>query len=839
MGVAHVEILHRARLSDRLDAATRVAAVIAAVGYGKTTAIQHWVERRSEPTAWLAIDPFGSDRLGFWRQLLIELRSVLPDLDDEAVFALEGSSPGRLHLDTLIAAVARLDHQATVVVDDIGLLTDQASFDDIEYVVERSGDRLRFVLVSRALLPLPIARWRAAGWLVELTEEHLRFSGAEAEALAAALPDCGLVADAARHLNEVLEGWPIAVLLSMMSPASTPGPSGDPTLLRAADLGLIKHLVDQVLDQLPTDVSDGAHVLSIAGAFDTELAYELLGPDAGRIIAALQHSRLLLSTQPLGQGPLRVHGVVAKLLEEQFRWSQPQRHEELHRRAAKIHHRRNELGEAYQHLIAIGDAAGAKELVIDPTLQLVDRGDRVGLTQMMRTLPLVTGVDDAGFALDVAQACFFAGDGFAAQQWCERAEALGIRDGGGTEVRWHSTCAVLALMNGELERAQPHVDAFVRMEPSVRLDGPVERSFATVGARLALIRRDASGARTWLDKARFISDPPVIADVGVPALQAWHNLMIGRSEVAARLVDAAVTWAEESGIRPHHSAFEALTTAAWVRYQTGDLDAAMVAAEASLFDSERLGYDWHRVRAGTIMARIRAVVDGPQASLAVVRDTRAVVEHGDTPLVAQLDAVEARALTRLGRTDEARELMSAEPESTAMRITCASIELADGHHDDAVRRLGDMSDWMIPERLEGEMLRAAASGPDGDVVHMNRVLAEAAQIGLVSPFLEHGGTVEDLILRSSPSAHRRVTELIRHRDVGGGPASSGRRIEPLTSRELTLLALLPTHLSYARMGQQVYVSVNTVKSNLKSIYRKLGVTTRAEAVDAARAAGLL
>jgi LuxR family maltose regulon positive regulatory protein len=64
-------------------------------------------------------------------------------------------------------------------------------------------------------------------------------------------------------------------------------------------------------------------------------------------------------------------------------------------------------------------------------------------------------------------------------------------------------------------------------------------------------------------------------------------------------------------------------------------------------------------------------------------------------------------------------------------------------------------------------------------------------------------------------------------------------IEALTPRELTIVELLPTHLSYVQIGEQLFVSVNTVKSNLKSIYRKLGVGNRFEAVAMARELGLI
>ena len=63
--------------------------------------------------------------------------------------------------------------------------------------------------------------------------------------------------------------------------------------------------------------------------------------------------------------------------------------------------------------------------------------------------------------------------------------------------------------------------------------------------------------------------------------------------------------------------------------------------------------------------------------------------------------------------------------------------------------------------------------------------------------------------------------------------------EELTERELTVLRLLPSELSQREIGAALYVSLNTVKSHARSIYRKLNVDTRDEAVSRARSAGLL
>ena len=75
------------------------------------------------------------------------------------------------------------------------------------------------------------------------------------------------------------------------------------------------------------------------------------------------------------------------------------------------------------------------------------------------------------------------------------------------------------------------------------------------------------------------------------------------------------------------------------------------------------------------------------------------------------------------------------------------------------------------------------------------------------------------------------------RDADAATAVSGRW--PLSPAELRLLHMLPTHLSYPEIAEHFFVSLNTVKSQARSIYQKLGVASRGEAVECARAAGLL
>src|SRR5690606_20316501 len=98
-----------------------------------------------------------------------------------------------------------------------------------------------------------------------------------------------------------------------------------------------------------------------------------------------------------------------------------------------------------------------------------------------------------------------------------------------------------------------------------------------------------------------------------------------------------------------------------------------------------------------------------------------------------------------------------------------------------------------------------------------------------SPFLGHSPVVED-VLRMQPleRLHPALALHLRRDGRYGASAELVARTngDHLTARELTILELLPSHLSYAQIAAQLYLSHNTVKSNLKSVYRKLGVTSR-------------
>ena len=149
--------------------------------------------------------------------------------------------------------------------------------------------------------------------------------------------------------------------------------------------------------------------------------------------------------------------------------------------------------------------------------------------------------------------------------------------------------------------------------------------------------------------------------------------------------------------------------------------------------------------------------------------------------------------------------------------------------------------------VEAKILIAIASDrthrDTAALIAIDQAIDLAQTVGMIRPFVAAGTSIQPLIAR-----HRHV--VARHLDFTRDliPANNGdaRPIrtpapsaEPLTERELAVLSYLPTMFKAGEIASDLFVTVNTIKTHQRSIYRKLGVVTRRDAVTRARDLNLL
>lgn len=837
-------LIQRSRVLARLSIECRFTLVSAMPGYGKTAAVRQWIDTVDLPVAWVSLDMLDQEPESFWSNVLLALDAAVPGIADEPTLLLrERGARDHLFLGALVAALVELERPVLLVLDGLDGNLDRLAIDGLTLLVERAGEWLRLVATTRSDPPLPLARWRALGWLNDLREDSLRLTDEEATAIAAAADTA--IRDEAEliALNRRVDGWPIGLHMALLArPAGVEQAAIDLSI--GSDRLMANYLLVEVLEAMSEEERDVALALSVLEWFDPDLCAELIGEHAVPVIRQLLGRGMFLSVVDPRVAAMRFHDLFRELMEMELAWRDPARRLDLHRQAAILWRSRGDLMSAYHHLSVIGEASTAKDLLIGPALALVDAGDLGALQQFARQLPAPQVVANVNLALDLAVVALYASGTLAARRWRDRAAVLignGAEpgDGGADEERLRvlGLGCTIALLEGDLDGALSGIELHRRLEtgaPSV-----FERRFPIIAARAMLAARRQHEADEWISSAEKLIGPEIVTEVVVPTLRAWYEWIFGSLHESEALIDGALGWMSEHGTGAHHLAFDTLITAGWCRLSAGDVpDAARLSGRATQ-DAEVIGCAWNHLQAGFLAARLALITGEPTRALKIVDDLREVAPFETCRSYSdRLLGLEVEALAAVGRQlDAVRALGSLEPGPRASLLRARYAVAADREVE---ALLAERASWPVVERLQAELVLTARTNVSTPRPELVELIAECGTSGWVLPFLGFGPRVERQ-LRAAP-LERLHPRLARTLDYLAPLAHAETSPAPgirLTSREVTLIELLPTHLSYAEMGERLYLSVNTVKSNLKSLYRKLGATTRTEAVEIGRRAGLL
>jgi LuxR family maltose regulon positive regulatory protein len=327
---------------------------------------------------------------------------------------------------------------------------------------------------------------------------------------------------------------------------------------------------------------------------------------------------------------------------------------------------------------------------------------------------------------------------------------------------------------------------------------------------------------------------------------------------SSRLAREAITQAERRGWErtwPAGGAYLAVSTAEFL----GDRLEASARALASAHEALATARE-RPLKA--CMALLRAAILRAHGELeaAVALLSAGVEEAGDWPLLPPLRdefAVREAALREdLGERPVAIRLLQGEngdgPHSLSVAAMLAQLQLGGGEPTAARATLAPWRTQMEEERspasvqawLVESLALDAEADHDGAAEALERALEHAEPSGLRWTVLTFGRSVRPLLQRQlrRGTAHRAlVGDLLGALESVNGHQTPRAKlmIEPLSPRERAVLRFLPTMMSNQEIAAELFVSVNTVKTHLKAIYRKLDVADRREAVRRARMLELL
>ncbi|WAC90287.1 LuxR C-terminal-related transcriptional regulator [Mycobacterium sp. Aquia_213] len=375
-------LIERAALIEKLSAepSRKLTLLSAPAGWGKTTLLAQWAsgadDRRRR--GWLSLDASDNDPARFWACAIAALGEASRGVAPRALELIKmGADPRQVVLPTLLDALAAIDYQIALILDDYHLVENRTVHEQVGFVVERMPQTLQLVIATRSDPMLPLARLRARGELLELRAEELRFQAGEAADLLDGVLGLKLTDAQVQLLFRRTEGWAAGLYLAGLSLAGRTDAEAFIQTFAGDNRHIVDYLIAEVLDGQPPHIRHFLLRTSLLGRLSGALCDAMLQTsDSASVLEQIERENLFVLPLDMSRHWYRYHQLFAELLRTELRRSEPDLVADLHRRAAAWFEAEGLIEEAERHLVAAGDIARNADLIAAESVNEFNSGVR-------------------------------------------------------------------------------------------------------------------------------------------------------------------------------------------------------------------------------------------------------------------------------------------------------------------------------------------------------------------------------------------------------------------------------------------------------------------------------
>jgi len=862
--------------------AKRLGVIKAPAGFGKSSLAATWaetLEQNGDAVAWLTIDLDDDEATRFLFYVSQALHQACPDVGAGAIgLILENNliDPAAV-LSSLINDLAEIEDDVYLFLEDYHWVSAPRIHQTVAYFLKHAPSHCHVVLTTRTEPALPLATLRAQNQLIEIDAEALRFDMQETKAFLDGTKPGVLEIPDVRLLQRKTEGWPAALrIISSMPSQSGSGLREYVHNLSGSQRPIAAYLTE-MLDGLPVELVDFMLRTAVLDRLSGPLCEAVTGLSASRAILASLAQRQMLLTPLDNDGVwFRYHTLLAEYLRQRLEADRGIEVPQLHGRAALWYASHELWTEAVQHAIAAGASDRAIGWINHCAMALIRRGDLFTLLEWQRQFPdeLMRGQCEVRLAIAwglalalrfdeaVMLATDIEGDIAAtplpdANLLCEcqaiRSVAIALKDDSESPLPLAQDCVNRSsdpwtanvasnvvrfshIKAGNLQQfhATPWIPYSVE-EDRRNVFASVYRHCLNGLAEERQIRL-AAADKHYREGFRIAEQ-----DVGPNSVAAaLPASLIARIKYEQGLFDEAEAWViDRIPLINSGTMLDCVWSTYFVTSRVAAARMNFERARTLLERAENLGVarDWGRLSAGVIAEQARLYLnDGrlDEAAACVDRLERLARKYPAPRPSAWSEIGWYHRLTRahlLGqqaRPDEANSILQQlQHEAEAM----------------------EHRQFLISIAIRQSAVQLCAGKAAEAVSRFRRVLAACSAAGLYQTLLDEGPVVSELLRATREGGHvktdlvpyvdRLSAGLQRARQDRSAPSSSARILSALSRRETDILTLIADGLSNKEIARSLDIGPETVKSHLKSVFTKLGVEKRAQAVSRAQTLGIV
>lgn len=382
-------IVSRRRLTERLSTGLkkRLTLLVAPTGYGKTTLIVEWVSSLMLPdqrVIWLSVDPYDNDPYRFWSYIATAVKKIYPRLryNPQELFHNQSNSLSLQSLTTLFNAITQVPYQLVLILDDYQNITNGNVHAHIHYFLEYQPKNLHFLISSRESPPFPLSRLRAQRQLNELEAKDLSFTMEETQQLFSSSMELEIDHDQVTSLVLATEGWIAGLQLLSLSLKNQHDRNSFIANLPQENYQIFEYLTEEVLDHQTPKLRDFLLKTSILSEFCAPLCNAILEQnDSQEMLSRIQQANLFISPRDEHHYWYSYHRLFADTLQKYLKNTFPDLIPELHRKASIWFQQNGYSERAVSHSLAVKDIEQAARIIDDCGLHAVVNFDLPKLTQ--------------------------------------------------------------------------------------------------------------------------------------------------------------------------------------------------------------------------------------------------------------------------------------------------------------------------------------------------------------------------------------------------------------------------------------------------------------------------
>jgi LuxR family transcriptional regulator, maltose regulon positive regulatory protein len=868
-------VIQREELLTRLDIGLtkKVSLISGPTGFGKTTLVRMWIANRDFASAWVTLDDHDNDPVRFWTYVCSALRTLNADLGKATLSMLTSPQPPSFEslLAPLINDLTGWKEVSVLILEDYHLIKSSEVNKGISFLIQHLPESLHLVFITRTDLDLPLGILRARDELVEINASDLRFNQAEAETFLRTTTQNALPASAVNALLQKTEGWPAGLRLVTLA-LQNKGQAGEVEKLIQSFSGSDRYVADYLIQEVFESQQKELQSFLLKTSFLKRLTGSLCDAvlQTNNSIVTLEHlERDNLFLVQLERGGDRVWYRYNPLFAESLQYLARQRLDE-----ADIKFLFEKASEWYEyHRLfdeAIETALTAKLFdrgmtLIEKFIEIHDISELRTIGRWLENIPQQEILRHPSICFTYAQVILYSSDRFSpvtaariepflrAAETTWRTEEDHQRLGQllsfrGNVVWWQGDLQKAFDYSRQSLEELPEHDVFWRGNSLLSV------SFEALSAGRILEAQDkALEARALLGAAQNIFGV-LAATQFLAEIFYWQGELEQAEQLNRQIQTDAVgedSMLDDQGV--------ASLNLAHIAYERNDLDQAEPFAAQALKLAQQRANEMLEVQATLRLAYIYSAKADSSHAREFLKSLEAKIQNPSLLREIQtgqaLLSIQANDISSLEWwvkiiSTKNQNVLYAQQEREAFML--ARLRIAEGKANEALNLLKQWQEdaaqnGRIRSQVEALCLEALAYHANANVSAATRSLSEALTVGQTKGFrrlfLDEGTRMAALLQESMSTLPKRsltlfATTLLHSFSPEVTSRLTGTRssalTEPLSGQELRVLRLLVAGLSNADIAQELVVSTNTIKTHVKSIYRKLNINSREEAREVAR-----